>query len=221
MSSNNQEPEKGQILLYQTDEQGLRLECRFVGETLWLSLNQMTELFGRDKSVISKHLKSIYDEAELQREATVAKYATVQTEGNREVERQIEYFNLEAIFAVGYRVRSNQGIQFRTWATTQLKEFMIKGFVMDDERLKNPDSSVYFEQLLARIRDIYATSIDYDGKAETSQLFFAQIQNKMHWATHGHTAAELIHLRADAKLPHAGLNHFAGSEPRKAVNILS
>lgn len=230
MSLNNQEPEKGQVLLYQTEENDLRLECRFVGETLWLSLNQMAELFGRDKSVISKHLKAIFDEGELQREATVAKYATVQSEGAREVERQIEYFNLEAIFAVGYRVRSKQGIQFRTWATAQLKEFMVKGFVMDDERLKKPDNSVYFEQLLARIRDIrssekvfwrkicdiYATSIDYDGKAETSQRFFAQVQNKMHWATHGHTAAELIHLRADGQKPNAGLTHFAGVEPRKA-----
>jgi len=230
MSLNNQVPDKGQVLLYQTDEHDLRLECRFVGETLWLTLNQMAELFDRDKSVISKHLKAIYDEAELQREATVAKYATVQTEGAREVERQIEYFNLEAIFAVGYRVRSKQGVQFRTWATAQLKEFLVKGFVMDDERLKNPDNSVYFDQLLARIRDIrssekvfwrkicdiYATSIDYDGKAETSQQFFAQVQNKMHWATHGHTAAELIHLRVDAEKPHAGLTHFGGSEPRKA-----
>ncbi|MDD2224508.1 MAG: virulence RhuM family protein [Pseudomonas sp.] len=230
MSLNNQEPEKGQVLLYQTEENNLRLECRFVGETLWLSLNQMAELFGRDKSVISKHLKAIFDEGELQREATVAKYATVQSEGAREVERQIEYFNLEAIFAVGYRVRSKQGVQFRTWATAQLKEFLVKGFVMDDERLKKPDNSVYFEQLLARIRDIrssekvfwrkicdiYATSIDYDGKAETSQRFFAQVQNKMHWATHGHTAAELIHLRADGQKPNAGLTHFAGSEPRKA-----
>lgn len=240
MSLNNQEPEKGQVLLYQTEENDLRLECRFVGETLWLSLNQMAELFGRDKSVISKHLKAIFDEGELQREATVAKYATVQSEGAREVERQIEYFNLEAIFAVGYRVRSKQGIQFRTWATAQLKEFMVKGFVMDDERLKKPDNSVYFEQLLARIRDIrssekvfwrkicdiYATSIDYDGKAETSQHFFAQVQNKMHWATHGHTAAELIHLRADWQKPNAGLTHFAGGEPRKvdmevAKNYLS
>ena len=154
MSPDNQEPEKGQILLYQTADQALRLECRFLGDTLWLSLNQMAELFGRDKSVISKHLKAIYDDEELLREATVAKYATVQMEGSRNVERQIEYFNLEAIFAVGYRVRSKQGIQFRTWATSQLKELTAKGFVMDDERLKSPDSSVYFEQLLARIRDI-------------------------------------------------------------------
>lgn len=230
MSSYNQEPQTGQILLYQTDEQGLRLECRFVGESLWLSLNQMAELFGRDKSVISKHLKAIFDDGELQREATVAKYATVQTEGSRDVERQIEYFNLEAILAVGYRVRSKQGTQFRQWATATLQEYLRTGFVMDDERLKNPDNSVYFEQLLARIRDIrssekvfwrkicdiYATSVDYDGKAETSQHFFAQVQNKMHWATHGHTAAELIHLRADGQKTNAGLTHFAGEEPRRA-----
>lgn len=230
MSTGNQEPEKGQVLLYQIDDQGLRLECRFEGETLWLSLNQMATLFGRDKSVISKHLKAIYEDGELLHEATVAKYATVQTEGTREVERQIEYFNLEAIFAVGYRVRSKQGTQFRQWATATLKEYLVKGFVMDDERLKNPDNSVYFEQLLARIRDIrssekvfwrkicdiYATSIDYDGKAETSQQFFAQVQNKMHWATHGHTAAELIYLRADAEKPNVGLTHFAGENPRRA-----
>ncbi|PHS00283.1 MAG: hydroxyacid dehydrogenase [Oceanobacter sp.] len=235
MVPDNQEPEKGQILLYQAADQALRLECRFLGDTLWLSLNQMAELFGRDKSVISKHLKAIYDDEELLREATVAKYATVQMEGSRNVERQIEYFNLEAIFAVGYRVRSKQGIQFRTWATSQLKELTAKGFVMDDERLKSPDSSVYFEQLLARIRDIrssekvfwrkvcdiYATSLDYDGKAETSQHFFAQVQNKMHWATHGHTAAELIHLRANAEQPNVGLTHFAGKEPRKADMIVA
>lgn len=223
------EQEKGQVLLYQTDEGRLRLECRLEGETLWLTLNQMAKLFGRDKSVISKHLKAIYEEGELVREATVAKFATVQIEGEREVSRQLEYYNLEAIFAVGYRVRSARGIQFRSWATGQLKELVTKGFVMDDERLKNPDSSVYFEQLLARIRDIrssekvfwrkvcdiYATSIDYDGNAEQSQAFFAQLQNKMHWATHGHTAAELVHLRVDADKPHLGLTHFNGGEPKR------
>jgi len=224
------EQEKGQVLLYQTDEGQLRLECRLEGDTLWLTLNQMAELFGRDKSVISKHLKSIYGDAELGRKATVAKYATVQSEGEREVSRQIEYYNLEAIFAVGYRVRSNRGIQFRTWATAQLKEFLTKGFVMDDERLKSPDSSVYFDQLLARIRDIrssekvfwrkvcdiYATSIDYDGRAELSQAFFAQVQNKMHWAAHGHTAAEVIHERVDADKRHLGLTHFSGDAPGRA-----
>ncbi|XHR31200.1 MAG: RhuM family protein [Chthoniobacteraceae bacterium] len=152
------------------------------------------------------------------REATIAKYATVQQEGGREVAREIEFYNLEAIIAVGYRVRSPRGIQFRTWASARLQEFLLKGFVMDDERLKNPDSSVYFEQLLARIRDIrssekifwrkicdiYVTSIDYDGNAETSQAFFAQVQNKMHWAARGHTAAEVIHERADGGKPYMG-----------------
>jgi len=230
MNNENNEEEKGQVLFYQTEEGRLRLECRFEGESLWLSLNQIANLFERDKSVISKHLKSIYEEGELLREATVAKYATVQTEGGREVSRQIEYYNLEAIFAVGYRVRSNRGNQFRAWATAHLKEYLNKGFVMDDERLKNPDSSVYFDQLLARIRDIrssekvfwrkvcdiYATSIDYDGNAEHSQVFFAQVQNKMHWAVHGHTAAEIIHERVDANKPHLGLMNFAGEEPSRA-----
>jgi len=240
MDNQLSEKEKGQILLYQTDTGQLRLECRLESDTLWLTLNQVAELFGRDKSVISKHLKSIYEDAELGREATVAKYATVQIEGGREVSRQIEYYNLEVIFAVGYRVRSNRGIQFRTWATAQLKEFLTKGFVMDDERLKTPDSSVFFDQLLARVRDIrssekvfwrkvcdiYATSIDYDGRAELSQAFFAQVQNKMHWAAHGHTAAEVIHERVDADKPHLGLTHFSDEAPSRtemttAKNYLS
>lgn len=229
MNDHFPEQEKGQVLLYQTDEGRFRLECRLEGETLWLTLNQMAELFGREKSVISKHLKTIYEDGELSREATVACFATVQVEGEREVSRQIEYYNLEAIFAVGYRVRSSRGIQFRTWATAQLKEFLTKDFVMDDERLKNPDNSVYFDQLLARIRDIrssekvfwrkvcdiYATSIDYDGNVGQSQAFFAQVQNKMHWASHGHTAAEVIHERVDANKPHLGLSHFAGGEPSR------
>ena len=232
--SDHHEQEKGQVLLYQTDAGRFRLECRLEGESLWLTLNQMAELFGRDKSVISKHLKAIYEDDELSREATVAKYATVQVEGEREVSRQIEYYSLEATFAVGYRVRSTRGVQFRTWATGQLKVLVTRGFVMDDERLKSPDSSVYFDQLLARIRDIrssekvfwrkvcdiYATSIDYDGNAETSQAFFAQVQNKMHWATHGHTAAELVHERVDGNKPHLGLMNFSGAEPRRQeINI--
>ncbi len=225
---------QGQFLLYRSDDGRARVECRFSGDSLRLSLNQMAELFGRDKSVISKHLKSIFEDGELAREATVAKYATVQTEGGREVEREIEFYNLEVIFAVGYRVRSPRGIQFRTWATARLRDFVTQGFVMDDERLKNPESSVYFERLLDRIRDIrssgkvfwrklcdiYATSIDYDGSAETSQAFFAQVQNKVHWAAHGHTAAEVIHLRADATRPRMGLAQTSGPEPvRSEVTV--
>ncbi len=218
---------QGQLVFYQTEDGSSRIECHFSGDTLWLSLKQIAELFGRDKSVISRHLKSIFDDEELKRNSVVANHATTAADGKT---YQVDYYNLEAIFAIGYRVRSPRGIQFRTWATAQLQEYLTKGFVMDDERLKNPESSVYFEQLLERIRDIrssekvfwrkicdiYATSIDYDGKTETSQAFFAQIQNKMHWAAHGHTAAELIHQRADGSKPHMGLSNFTGKEPRKS-----
>jgi len=233
-------PEENELILYTTADGETRLECRFDSETLWLTLNQIAELFGRDKSVISKHLKNTYEDGELWREATVASFATVQTEGNREVERQIEHYSLEAIFAVGYRVRSPRGAQFRNWATRILKEYLTQGAAIDDERLKNPDSSPLFERILARIRDIrssekvfwrkvcdiFATSIDYDGKAETAQDFFKQVQNKMHWAAHGNTAAEVIYKRVDADKPHLGLTSYQGNEPTKqevetAKNYLS
>ena len=227
MILNNQEPEKGQILLYQTEDQGLRLECRFVGDTLWLSQTEICTLYGKAKATISEHISNVFKEGECDEDSVVRFYRTTAADGKP---YNVMYYSLPLILAVGYRVRSKQGVQFRQWATATLQEYLRKGFVMDDERLKNPDNSVYFEQVLARIRDvrssekvfwrkicdIYATSIDYDGKAETSQHFFAQVQNKMHWATHGHTAAELIHLRADGQKPNAGLTHFAGVEPRKA-----
>ncbi len=223
---------RGQLFIYQANNGKAQIECRFEEENLWLSLNQMSTLFGRDKSVISKHLKNIYEEGELVRNSTIAKYATVQIEGSRDINREIEFYNLDAIFAVGYRVRSPQGIQFRQWATNTLQEYLRKGFVMDDERLKQPESSAYFDELLNRIRDIrssekvfwrkvcdiYATSIDYDGKAPTSMKFFAQVQNKMHWAAHGHTAAEVVFQRISADKQHLGLTSFAGEEPtRKEV----
>jgi len=223
---------QGEFFIYQTNDGGIQVECRFEQDNLWLSLNQLSALFGRDKSVISKHLKNIYDDGELVQNATVAKYATVQIEGSREINRQLEYYNLDAVFAVGYRVRSPQGIQFRQWATKTLQDYLVKGFVMDDERLKKPESSAYFDELLNRIRDIrssekvfwrkicdiYATSIDYDGKTQTSMQFFAQVQNKMHWAAHGHTAAEIVFKRISSDKPHLGLVHFAGDEPtRKEV----
>lgn len=234
------EPDKGQIVLYQTDDGSSRIECRFQGESLWLSLNQMAELFGRDKSVISKHLKAIFEDGELVREATVAKYATVQSEGSRQVEREIEYYRLEAIFAVGYRVRSARGIQFRTWATARLKEFAIKGFVMDDERLKNPGGWDYFDELLARIReirasekrfyqkvrDLFALSSDYQSREKETQLFFAEVQNKLLFAVAGKTAAELIVERANSDEPNMALTTWSGSRVRKhdvivAKNYLS
>jgi len=211
------------FLLYQTEDHQTRVDLRLQGGTVWLSLNQLAELYQRDKSVISKHLKNIFEEGEQPFEGTVAKFATVQREGDREVTREIECYRLEVILAVGYRVKSVRGMQFRRWATERLQEYLVKGFVMDDERLKNPgaDRPDYFEELLARIRDIrssekvfyrkvldiYATSIDYDPSADASKIFFSTVQNKMHWAAHGHTAAEIVHQRADAKKPFMGLAH--------------
>ena len=213
---------KSELILYQTEDNRTRIEVRLENETVWLTLNQLAELFQRDKSVISKHIKNIFEEGELHPEATVAKNATVQTEGARAVSRELEFYNLDVIIAVGYRVKSHRGTQFRQWATQRLREYIVKGFTMDDERLKNPPGKGqkdYFDELLQRIRDIrsserrfyqkvldiYATSIDYDPGEEASQRFFATVQNKMHWAAHGHTAAEVIHQRADAAQPLMGL----------------
>ena len=220
-------PDQNELILYRTDDGRTRLECRFQDKTLWLSLNQIAELFTRDKSVISKHLKNIFDDGELSRSSVVANHATTADDGKT---YQVDFYNLEAIFAVGYRVRSAQGAQFRNWATTQLKEYVIKGVALDDERMKQPESSLLFEQLLARIRDIgtpekvfwrkicdiFSTSIVYDGKAETARKFFKMVQNKMHWAAHGNTAAELVHQRVDSDQLHLGLTNFQGAEPTKA-----
>ena len=230
-------PNENELILYTTVDGLTRLECRFDSETLWLSLNQIAELFGRDKSVISKHLKNIFEDAELERDSVVANYATTAADGKS---YRVDYYNLEAIFAVGYRVRSPRGAQFRNWATKILKEYVTQGAALDDERLKNPENSPLFERVLARIRDIrssekvfwrkvcdiFATSIDYDGKAETARHFFKQVQNKMHWAAHGNTAAEVIYKRIDANKPHLGLTNYQGSEPTKqevetAKNYLS
>lgn len=221
MSQQNPTP-GSEIIRYQTEDGRTRLEVKLTSNTVWLPLNQIAELFQRDKSVISKHLKNIFDEGELKAEATVAKFATVQNEGKRTVSRDIEFYNLDAIIAVGYRVKSHRGTQFRQWATARLSVYIVKGFTMDDARLKNPPGTGqtdYFDGLLERIRDIrsserrfyqkvldiYATSVDYTPDAEMTQNFFATVQNKMHWASHGHTAAEVIHKRADAKQPFMGL----------------
>jgi len=195
--------------------------------TVWLSLDQMAELFQRNKSTISRHIKNIFIEGELVRESTVANFATVQNEGDRQVERNIEYYNLDVIISVGYRVKSLRGTQFRIWANSVLKEYIIKGFAMDDERLKGNSGGNYWKELLDRIRDIrssekvlyrqvldlYATSVDYDPKSETSIQFFKIVQNKLHYAAHGHTAAEVIYERADAERPFMGLTSFAGELP--------
>ncbi|NOT77573.1 MAG: virulence RhuM family protein [Bacteriovoracaceae bacterium] len=220
----------GEILLYQTADGITRVEVKVKGESVWLSLNQMAELFQRDKSVISKHIKNVFEENELTESQTVAKFATVQLEGSHRVERQIEYFNLDVIISVGYRVKSTRGTQFRIWATQQLRDYIIKGFALDDKRLKEAGNANYFEELLGRIRDIrssekmfwkkvleiYATSIDYNAKASTSQEFFSTVQNKMHWAAHGHTAAEVISKRSDANKPNMGLRSWTGDKPQKS-----
>jgi len=229
MKSNAHQSQNPQILLYQTEDGQSRIEVHLKNETVWLSLNQIAELFQRDNSVISKHIRNIFAEGELSYDSTVAKYATVQTEGNRSVSREIENYNLDVIISVGYRVKSHRGTQFRIWATQQLREFIVKGFLLDDQRLKNNSGGNYFRELLARIRDIrtsekvfwrqvldiYATSIDYDPSNEITKQFFATIQNKMHWAAHGKTAAEIISDRSDASLPYMGLTSWAGEKLRK------
>jgi hypothetical protein len=223
-------PEQTEFLLYQGEDGRTRIEVRFDRETAWLSIVQMAELFQRDRSVILRHVANVYDEGELDRGATCARHAQVQREGEREVTREIELYNLDVIISVGYRVKSTRGTQFRIWATQRLREYLVKGFTLDDERLKRGGGGNYFDELLARIRDIrssekafwrkvldiYATSIDYDPSVEASQRFFATVQNKMHWAAHGKTAAEVIAERADAAKPNMGLTSWAGPTPRKA-----
>ena len=224
---------KSNIIIYTTEDGLSKIKTTFDGDTVWLSIDQMAELFQRDKSTISRHIKNIYSEEELVQEATVAYFATVQNEGNRQVERSICYYNLDVIISVGYRVKSKRGTQFRIWATGVLKEYMRKGFALDDERLKNLGGGGYFKELLERIRDIrasekvfyrqileiYATSIDYDPKAEISIQFFQKVQNKIHYAIHGQTAAEVIYTRADAEKEFMGITTFAGNQPtlREAV----
>ncbi len=207
------------LILYTSEDGQTRMNLRVEGKTIWLTQLEIAELFQTTKNNISMHTKNIFDEGELTPEATVKESLTVQTEGERQVERMITFYNLDLILAIGFRVRSARGTQFRQWATTNLREYLVKGFVMDDERLKNPKATDYFEELLARIRDIrsserrfyqkvldiYATSVDYSPSTEMSQLFFATVQNKMHWATHGHTAAEIINERADATQPQMGI----------------
>ena len=213
--------------MYTTEDGITRIQATFDNDTVWLSLDQMAELFQRDKSTISRHIKNIFEEGELLQNRTVANFATVQNEGERQVERNIEYYNLDVIISVGYRVKSLRGTQFRIWANSVLKEYIIKGFAMDDERLKGNGGGNYWKELIDRIRDIrssekvlyrqvldlYATSVDYDPKSDTSIQFFKIVQNKLHYAAHGHTAAEVIYERADAEKPFMGLTSFAGELP--------
>ena len=220
----------GEILLYQAADGTSKIEVTLQNETVWLTLDQMAELFQRNKSTISRHVKNILECGELDKSSTVAFFATVQNEGGRNVERQIAFYNLDMIVSVGYRVNSYRGVQFRMWATNVLKEYLIKGFAMNDELLKRAGGGNYFDELLARIRDIrssekvfyrkvleiYALSIDYDPRAEYTQLFFKTVRNKMHYAVHGHTAAEIIYDRADAQKDFMGLTTWTGVMPKKS-----
>jgi hypothetical protein len=223
-------PSKGQFLVYASEGGLVKIEVRLENETVWLTQQHMADLFQTTQQNISLHLQNIYEEGELQRAATHKEYLSVRQEGNRQVKRPIDFYNLDAIISVGYRVRSAVATRFRIWATQKLREFIVKGFVLDDERLKNPDQPFdYFEELLRRIQDIrtserrfyqkitdiYATSIDYDPTQPESIEFFQTVQNKMHWAITGQTAAEIIRDRADAAKPHMGLTNWRGAKVRK------
>ncbi len=231
------------MAMFASDDGQVRLQLKLIDESLWLTQKQLAVLFEKSPKTISEHINNIYEDAELEPDATIRKFRTVAREGTRDVERLLDHYNLEAVLAVGYRVRSDRGVQFRKWATQVLKEYLIKGFAMDDERLKDPGRDVagdYFDELLERIRDIraserrfyqkitdiYATASDYNGKAPVSQQFFAAVQNKLHWAIHGHTAAELVAQRADSSKQNMGLNSWTGSRVTKqdvpvAKNYLS
>ena len=221
--------DKGLFLLYQTPDGESKIEVKLQDDTVWLSLDQMAELFQRNKSTISRHIKNVLEEGELLADSTIANFATVQNEGKRHVERQITYYNLDMIISVGYRVHSYRGVQFRMWATNVLKEYIVKGFALNDDLLKRAGGGNYFDELLARIRDIrssekvfyrkvleiYALSIDYDPRVEMTQKFFKTVQNKMHYSVHGHTAAEIIYERADAQKDFMGLTTWSGAMPTK------
>ena len=218
---------QGDIVIYQTEDGGTKIDVRFVDETVWLTQQQMAELFQSSRTNIVEHIQHIYEEGELDEASTCRKFRQVRTEGNRQVTREIPYYNLDMIISLGYRVKSMIATNFRRWATERLKEYMVKGFTMDDERLKNLGGGNYWKELLDRIRDIrssekvmyrqvldlYATSVDYDPKSAESVAFFKMVQNKLHFAAHGHTAAEVIYERADADKPFMGLTAFSGDFP--------
>jgi hypothetical protein len=224
-----------EIVLYQTADGKTRLEVQFQGETAWLTQGQMAELFQTTVPNVSMHIRNVFAEGEVQPAATVKESLTVQPEGGRSVQRRVEFYNLDVIISVGYRVKSHRGTQFRIWATQRLREYIVKGFTLDDERLKRLGGGNYFEELLARIRDIrssekvfwrkvldiYAMSIDYDPSEEASQLFFATVQNRMHWAAHGQTAAAVVHARADAARLNAGMTNWLGAKPSKAEAVIA
>lgn len=235
--------DNGQIILFQTQGGETKIEVRLSNETVWLTTDQMAELFQRNKSTISRHIRNVFESGELEPNVVVAKYATTTQHGAIEGKTQthkVDFYNLDMIISVGYRVNSHRGVQFRQWATRVLKEYMIKGFALNDDLLKNAGQGNYFDELLARIRDIrssekvfyrkvleiYALSIDYDPHSSITQQFFKTVQNKMHFAAHGHTAAEVIYDRANAEKDFMGLTSWRGAMPTKheaeiAKNYLS
>ena len=229
MSEDKNRPDQsqGEIVIYQAEDGLTKVECRFVDETVWLTQQQMAELFHTSRSNIVEHIGHIYEEGELDEVSTCRKFRQVRMEGNRQVTRELPFYNLDMIISLGYRVKSLIATQFRRWATERLKEYMIKGFTMDDERLKNLGGGNYWRELLERIRDIrssekvmyrqvldlYATSVDYNPRSAESVAFFKMVQNKLHYAAHGHTAAEVIYERADADKPFMGLTTFSGDFP--------
>ena len=224
---NRPDQSQGEIVIYQAEDGLTKVECRFVDETVWLTQQQMAELFHTSRSNIVEHIGHIYEEGELDEVSTCRKFRQVRMEGNRQVTRELPFYNLDMIISLGYRVKSLIATQFRRWATERLKEYMIKGFTMDDERLKNLGGGNYWRELLERIRDIrssekvmyrqvldlYATSVDYNPRSAESIAFFKMVQNKLHYAAHGHTAAEVIYERADADKPFMGLTTFSGDFP--------
>ena len=221
------EDNQGDIVIYQTEDGATKIDVRFEGETVWLTQQQMAELFGSSRTNIVEHIQHIYEEGELDEDSTCRKFRQVRDEGGRQVSREIPHYNLDMIISLGYRVKSRIATHFRRWATERLKEYMLKGFTMDDERLKELGGGNYWKELLARIRDIrssekvmyrqvldlYATSVDYDPNSAESIAFFKMVQNKLHYAAHGHTAAEVIYERADADKPFMGLTTFSGDFP--------
>jgi hypothetical protein len=223
-------PIRSEIVLYQTEDGKTRLEVRLENETVWLTQADMASLFQTTPQNITLHLGNIFQEGELDEASTCKDLLQVQEEGGRPVRRSRRFYNLDAIISVGYRIKSHVATRFRQWATQRLREYIVKGFTLDDERLKQAGGGSYFDELLARIRDIrssgkvfwrkvldiYATSIDYDPNTDLSRLFFAVVQNKMHWAAHGYTAAEIIAARADAAKPNMGLTSFTGVHPKQA-----
>lgn len=220
---------ENEIIIYQTQDGQTKIDVRIENETVWLTQNQMAELFQTTKQNISLHIKNIFEEQELEENSTVKDYLTVQNEGARTVSRNITHYNLDVIISVGYRVKSLRGTQFRIWATQVLKEYMRKGFALNDDLLKQSGGGGYWKELLERIRDIrssekvfyrqildiYATSTDYNSNADETKLFFKVVQNKMHFAAHGHTAAEIVYLRADSTKDNMGLTVFKGNHPKK------